>query len=107
MAEQTLEWFIQLRQYKKELKEESEKSEKLKAYLQQTQSNNAVLFEKRKEFQILQNQASQAKGTSSSMSDTLRSFEDEIRAPKFKDIEKKLLDLNVKFLLTKDLAIEV
>jgi len=49
---------------------------------------------------------SNLQGQVTSQNESLKAFKIELLDQRYKDIEKKLLDLKVKFLLTKDLSTE-
>ena len=54
----------------------------------------------------LSSELSNLQGQVTSQNESLKAFRIELLDPRYKDIEKRLLDLKVKYLLTKDLSTE-
>lgn len=65
------------------------------------------LHKKLEEMEIANRELYKKSGYLNSIEESLRAFKVEVREDRFVDIEKRLLDLEIKYNLTKDMALEV
>ena len=107
MVAQTIEMFQTLKKLKSEIEQRVESCEKKTRRLAGRAENLKKLQLVENEYQKVSTQILMDQGQMQSMQQSLSQFLLDQKEPRYTDIEKKMLDLNVKYLLTRDLATEV